>query len=102
MINGLSYFGFQSRAAQMTYPFLIFGMLLVHRYVYPDNPELKDAEITASIAALILYIVIKKFVKGPRVDPYRAQIRLFEKFLEVFIGVAVISSLTYSLIFSFA
>ena len=101
MCNNLSSFGFHSRAAQMTYPFLIFGMLLVHRYVYPDNPELKNAEITASIAALIVYLVSRKFVRGPRVAPYRAQIRLIEKFLEVFIGVTVISSIAYSLIFGY-
>ena len=50
MRNSLSSFGFQSRAAQLTDPCLIFGMLLVHRYVYPDHPELETAEFTASLA----------------------------------------------------
>ena len=50
--NSLSSFGFQSRAAQLTYPFMIFGMLLVHRYVYPAHPELETVEFTASLAAL--------------------------------------------------
>ena len=99
MRNSLSSFGFQSRVAQMTYPFLIFGMLLVHRYVYPDNPELKTAEFTASLAALIVYVVSRKFVRGPAVAPYRIQIRMVEKCLEVFIGVTVISSLAYALVF---
>ena len=101
MRNSLSSFGFQSRAAQMTYPFLIFGMLLVHRYVYPDNPELKTAEFTALLAALIVYVVSRKFVRGPAVVPYRIQIRMVEKCLEVFIGVTVISSLAYALVFGF-
>ena len=101
MRNSLSSFGFQSRAAQMTYPFLIFGMLLVHRYVYPDNPELKTAEFIASLAALIIYVVSRKFVRGPAVAHYSTQIRMVEKCLEVFIGVTVISSLAYSLVFGF-
>ena len=101
MRNSLSSFGFQSRAAQMTYPFLIFGMLLVHRYVYPDNPELKTAEFTASLAALIIYVVSRKFVRGPAVAPYSTQIRMVEKCLEVFIGVTVIASLAYALVFGF-
>ena len=99
MRNSLSSFGFQSRAAQLTYPFLIFGMLLVHRYVYPDHRELETAEFTATLAALIVYVISRKFLKGPALASYRSQIRLIEKFLEVFIGVTVISSLAYSLVF---
>ncbi len=53
-------FGFQSRKAQLSYPFLIFGMLLIHRYVYPDNPDLKQAEFALSLAALIIYIISRK------------------------------------------
>ena len=101
MRNSLSSFGFQSRSAQLTYPFLIFGMLLVHRYIYPDNPNLEAAEFTASLVALIIYVVSRKFVTRPELKAYRPQIRLIEKFLEVFIGVTVISSLAYSLIFGF-
>ena len=99
--NSLSSFGFQSRAAQLTYPFMIFGMLLVHRYVYPEHPELKSAELTASLAALIVYVVSRKFINGPKLASYRPQIRAIEKCLEVFIGVTVISSLAYSLVFGF-
>ena len=99
--NSLSSFGFQSRAAQLTYPFMIFGMLLVHRYVYPEHPELETAEFTASLAALIVYVVSRKFVNGPKLAAYRQQIRMIEKCLEVFIGVTVISSLAYSLVFGF-
>ena len=101
MRNSLSSFGFQSRAAQLTYPFLIFGMLLVHRYVYPNHPELETAEFTASLAALIVYVVSRKFAKGPALAAYRTQIRLIEKCLEVFIGVTVVSSLAYSIVFGF-
>ena len=101
MSTSLSSFGFQSRSAQLTYPFLIFGMLLVHRYIYPENPNLEAAEFTASLAALIVYVVSRKFVTRPELKAYRPQIRLIEKFLEVFIGVTVISSLAYSLIFGF-
>ena len=101
MRNSLSSFGFQSRSAQLSYPFLIFGMLLVHRYVYPDNPELKAAEFNATLLALIVYIVSRRFVKRPAVAAFGPQIRLVEKFLEVFIGVTIISSLAYSLIFGF-
>lgn len=101
MRNSLSSFGFQSRAAQLTYPFMIFGMLLVHRYVYPEHPELETAEFTASLAALIVYVVSRKFVNGPKLAAHRPQIRMIEKCLEVFIGVTVISSLAYSLVFGF-
>ena len=43
-------FGFESRAGQFSYPFLISFMLLVHRYVYPAYPELRSAEFYLSIA----------------------------------------------------
>ena len=99
MRSSFSSFGFQSRAAQLTYPFMIFGMLLVHRYVYPDYPKLETVEFAASIAALTLYVVSRKFVKGPSMAPYRSQIRVIEKCFEVFIGVTVISSIAYSLAF---
>ena len=62
-------------ALHSSYPFLIFGMLLVHRYVYPDHPELETAEFTASLAALIVYVVSRKFVKGPALAAYHPQIR---------------------------
>ena len=101
MRSSLSSIGFQSRTAQLTYPFMIFGMLLVHRYVYPNYPKLETAEFTASLAALIVYVVSRKFVKGPSMAPYRVQIRVIEKCLEVFIGVTVISSIAYSLAFGF-
>ena len=101
MRNSLSSFGFQSRSAQLSYPFLIFGMLLVHRYVYPENPKLEAAEFIASLAALIVYVVSRKFVKHSALTGYRPQIRLIEKFLEVFIGVTIISSLVHSLVFGF-
>jgi hypothetical protein len=99
MRNQLSSFGFQSKAAQLTYPFLIFGMLLVHHFIYPQYPELKSAEFSLSLAALIIYIASKKLTKNPSFEPYRAQIRIVEKLLEVFIGVTVISALVYSLFF---
>lgn len=92
-------FGFQSRKAQLSYPFLIFGMLLIHRYVYPDNPDLKQAEFALSLAALIIYIISRKFLNGKRFQPYRPQFRLIEKILEVYIGITVIASLAYSLVF---
>ena len=101
MRNSLPSFGFQSRSAQFTYPFLIFGMLLVHQYVYPENPDLEAVEFTAFLAALIVYVISRKFFKSPALTAYRLQIRLIEKFLEVFIGVMIISSLVHSLVFGF-
>jgi len=74
-------------------------MLLIHRYVYPDNPDLKQAEFALSLAALIIYIISRKFLNGERFQPYRPQLRLIEKILEVYIGITVIASLAYSLVF---
>ena len=48
-------FGFESRAGQFTYPFLISAMLLVHRYVYPAYPEWRTAEFYLSMGLLGLY-----------------------------------------------
>ena len=38
-------------------------MLLVHRYVYPDHPELETAEFTASLVALIVYVISRNSLK---------------------------------------
>jgi hypothetical protein len=99
MSNGFSSFGFQSRKAQLSYPVLIFAMLLIHHFVYPDHPELRQAEFALSIAALVIYIISKKFLKGQAFAAYQTQLRLIEKLLEVFIGITVVSSLAYSLLF---
>jgi hypothetical protein len=93
-------FGFESRAGQFTYPFLISFMLLIHRYVYPAYPEWRSAEFYLSIALLGLYIAIRKFVIGETRARWGRQIRMVEKGIEVYIGVTVVSSLIFTLILS--
>jgi len=95
-------FGFESRAGQFSYPFLISAMLLVHRYVYPGWPELRTAEFYLSITLLALYVVSRKFLGGAQFAPFRPWLRLTEKFAEVYIGVTVIASLIFTLIVSVA
>ena len=93
-------FGFESRAGQFSYPFLISGMLLVHRYVYPENPDLRSAEFYLSLALLVLYVICRKFISvETRVRRFR-HLRMLEKIIEVYIGVTVISSLIFTLILS--
>jgi threonine/homoserine/homoserine lactone efflux protein len=91
-------FGFESRAGQFTYPFLISFMLLVHRYVYPAYPEWRSAEFYMSMALLSLYIVSRKFITGQARARWGRQIRMMEKAIEVYIGVTVVASLIFTLI----
>ena len=93
-------FGFESRAGQFTYPFLISGMLLVHRYVYPAYPEWRTAEVYLSMGLLGLYIISHKFMIGETRARWGRQIRMVEKGIEVYIGVTVVSSLIFTLIIS--
>jgi hypothetical protein len=93
-------FGFESRAGQFTYPFLISGMLLVHRYVYPAYPEWRTAEVYLSIGLLGLYIISRKFMIGETRARWRQKIHMMEKGIEVYIGVSVVASLIYALIIS--
>ena len=93
-------FGFESRAGQFTYPFLISFMLLVHRYVYPAYPEWRTAEFYLSMGLLGLYIVSRKFITGETRARWGQQVRMAEKGIEVYIGVSVISSLIFALILS--
>ena len=93
-------FGFESRAGQFTYPFLISFMLLVHRYVYPAYPEWRSAQFYLSIALLGLYIVSRKFITGETRTRWAMQLRMMEKTIEVYIGVTVVASLIFTLIMS--
>ena len=93
-------FGFESRAGQFSYPFLISGMLLVHRYVYLDNPGLRSAEFYLSLALLTLYVICRKFISVEKRVLWSRAIRTLEKIIEVYIGVTVISSLIFTLILS--
>ena len=93
-------FGFESRAGQFTYPFLISAMLLVHRYVYPAYPEWRTGEVYLSMGLLALYIVMRKFIIGETRSRWGHQIRIIEKGIEVYIGVSVIASLIFALIMS--
>ena len=95
-------FGFESRAGQFTYPFLISFMLLVHRYVYPAYPEWRSAEFYLSMALLGLYIVSRKFITGETRARWGRQIHMVEKAIEVYIGVTVVASLIFTLILSVA
>ncbi len=95
-------FGFESRAGQFSYPFLISFMLLVHRYVYPAYPELRIAEFYLSIALLALYVACRKIIGTETRIRWFRQLRLLEKTIEVYIGVTVISSLIFTLILSIA
>jgi len=99
MPNQLPSFGFQSRSAQLSYPVLIFIMLLVNHFVYPEYPALERAEFALLLSALIIYVISRKFLKGPRLDAFQGQLRLIEKCLEVFVGVTVIGSLIHALLF---
>ena len=93
-------FGFESRAGQFTYPFLISAMLLVHRYVYPAYPEWRTAEVYLSMGLLGLYIVMRKMIIGETRARWGHQIRMVEKAIEVYVGVSVVSSLIFALIMS--
>ena len=93
-------FGFESRAGQFTYPFLISFMLLMHRYVYPAYPEWQTAEFYLSMGLLGLYIIMRKFITGETRARWGQQIRMMEKGVEVYIGVSVVSSLIFALIMS--
>ena len=93
-------FGFESRAGQFTYPFLISGMLLIHRYVYPAYPEWRTAEFYLSMGLLGLYIVMRKMIIGETRARWGQQIRMVEKGIEVYVGVSVVSSLIFALIMS--
>ena len=95
-------FGFESRAGQFTYPFLISFMLLIHRYVYPAYPDWRAAEFCLSIGLLGLYIASRKFIIGESRARWARQIRMMEKAIEVYIGVTVVSSLIFTLILSVA
>ena len=95
-------FGFESRAGQFTYPFLISFMLLIHRYVYPAYPEWRSAEFYLSIMLLGLYIASRKVITGENRARWGRQIRMLEKGVEVYIGVTVVSSLIFTLILSVA
>ena len=101
-MNGRPSFGFESRAGQFTYPFLISFMLLVHRYVYPDHPDLRSAEFYLSVGLLALYVACRKFIGTEARIRWFRQLRLLEKTIEVYIGVTVISSLIFTLILSIA
>ena len=77
-------------------------MLLVHRYVYPENPDLRSAEFYLSLALLVLYVICRKFISvETHVRRFR-HLRMLEKIIEVYIGVTVISSLIFTLILSVA
>ena len=102
MNNSPPRFGFESRAGQFSYPFLISAMLLAHRYLYPVYPELRSAEFYLSMAGLALYIASRKFLIGPRYAAFRPQLRMMEKLIEVYIGITVIASLIFALIVSIA
>ena len=93
-------FGFESRAGQFTYPFLISFLLLAHRYVYPAHPEWRTAEFYLSMGLLGLYIIMRKFITGETRARWGQQIRMMEKGVEVYIGVSVVSSLIFALIMS--
>ena len=93
-------FGFASRAGQFTYPFLISGMLLVHRYVYPVHPKWRTAEFYMSMVLLGFYIVMRKMITGETRARWEQQIRMVEKGIEVYIGVSVVSALIFALIMS--
>lgn len=93
-------FGFESRAGQFTYPFLISFMLLVHRYVYAAYPEWRTAEVYLSIGLLGLYILMRKTIIGETRARWKGQIRMVEKTIEVCTGVSVVSSLIFALIMS--
>ena len=93
-------FGFESRAGQFTYPFLISAMLLVHRYVYPAYPEWRTAEFYLSMGLLGLYIFSRKFITGESRARWFRQLRMMEKSIEVYIGVSVVASLIFALIMS--
>ena len=93
-------FGFESRAGQFTYPVLISGMILVHRYVYPAYPEWRSAEFYLSIMLLGIYIASRKFITGETRARWGRQIRMMEKAIEVYIGVTVVASLIFTLIMS--
>lgn len=95
-------FGFESRAGQFTYPFLISAMILMHRYVYPDYPEWRSTEFYLSIILLGVYIASRKFITGETRARWGRQIRMVEKGIEVYIGVTVVSSLIFTLILSVA
>lgn len=95
-------FGFESRAGQFSYPFLISAMLLVHRYLYPEFPELRTTEFYLSMGGLAFYIASRKFLVGPRFIAFRPQLRMMEKLIEVYIGITVIASLIFALIVSIA
>lgn len=95
-------FGFESRAGQFSYPFLISAMLLAHRYLYPEFPGLRTAEFYLSMGGLAVYIASRKFLVGPRHAPFRPLLRTMEKLIEVYIGVTVIASLIFALIVSIA
>ena len=94
--------GFESRAGQFTYPFLISFMLLVHRYVYPAYPEWRSAEFYLSIVLLALYVASRKFIASEFRRRWGRQIRMMEKGIEVYIGVTVVASLIFTLILSVA
>ena len=102
MHDGPPRFGFESRAGQFSYPFLISAMLLAHRYLYPEFPGLRAAEFYLSMGGLALYIASRKFLIGPRFAAFRPQLRMIEKLIEVYIGVTVIASLIFALIVSVA
>ena len=95
-------FGFEGRAGQLSYPFLISGMLLVHRYVYPAYPDLRSAEFYLSLALLVFYVICRKFISVETRVRWFRQLRMLEKIIEVYIGVTVISSLIFTLILSVA
>ena len=102
MMNGRPSFGFESRGGQFTYPCLISLMLLVHRYVYPDYPELRLAAFYLSVGLLVLYVACRSFIGTEVRIRWFRQIRLLEKTIEVYIGVTVLSSLIFTLILSIA
>ena len=81
---------------------MISGMLLVHRYVYPENPDLRSAEFYLSLALLVLYVICRKFISVETRVRWFRQLRMLEKIIEVYIGVTVISSLIFTLILSVA
>ena len=95
-------FGFESRAGQFTYPFLISGMILVHRYVCPAYPEWRSIEFYLSIGLLGVYIASRKLITGETRARWARQLRMVEKGIEVYIGVSVVSSLIFTMILSVA